>query len=165
MGGCDSGSLGCTHGWLRRWIRRARWRWRDDQGSLLLTDDNLAGEGVTDCGGQGGYSDLGPGADVTVTNESGDIVGTSQLELNDTTSDVAARMSADGFGSLDEVKSLLDTVSDFPVLCPMYFDVEVEKAKFYSVEIGNRGQRRQSKSDLEKSDWHVVYTIGDLSGL
>lgn len=135
------------------------------QGSLLLTDDDLSGDGVTDCSGQGGYGDLGPGSDVTITNESGDIVGTGSLKLGDSLDDVAERLTADGFGDRSEVDSLLDSVEDFPVLCPMRFDVEVEDAKFYSVKIGNRDEQSESKSDLEEKDWRVLYTIGSPGDL
>lgn len=80
-----------------------------------------------------GYSDLAPGAGVTVKNEKGEIIATGSLR--------AGRWVTRA--------------------CRLPFEVaEVPKAKFYEVEVGRRGTQRYSRADLEAIDFTIDLTLG-----
>jgi hypothetical protein len=86
------------------------------------------------CYGTGGYADISAGAAVTVSDESGKILGTSQLEAGKTSGQAS---------------------------CVFAFKVTgLPDANFYRVEVSHRGQVVYSKSDLDKSGWKVDLSLG-----
>jgi len=91
-------------------------------GTLTLHDEDLSA-GLDGCGGQGGYSDINAGADVTVTDGAGAIVGLGHLG------------SPDQVGSED--CSFPFSVSDVPA-----------GKGFYGVEVSHRGSLKYAEADL-----------------
>jgi hypothetical protein len=87
--------------------------------------------GGTDfCRGTGAYDDIKAGAEVTVKDESGKIIGTSQL------TDQPIRVPED--------KCVLDfKVTSLPV------------ADSYSIAVGRRGAITYSHADMQKAKWVV----------
>jgi hypothetical protein len=85
------------------------------------------------CNGAGGYSDIRPGAQVTVRDGTGATVAVSSLGGG-------ARRSAS---------------------CIFTFVVpDVPRVDFYSVEVSHRGQVQFSFDDMERQDWEVILTLG-----
>ena len=81
------------------------------------------------CSGQGGYSDLTSGKQVTVTDASGKVIGVGQLSFGRAESDVT---------------------------CPFAFEVKgVPAADFYGIELQNRGTLRFSAVDMKAKNWEV----------
>jgi hypothetical protein len=100
-------------------------------GEFALFDSELG----SDCQGSGGYSDIGPGASVTVRNEKGETIGTSNLGSGEHIS---------GFG------------------CTYDFTVDgVPNAKFYRIEVSHRGEVEYSRAEIEAADWNVNLSLGD----
>lgn len=90
------------------------------------------------CFGTGGYSDIVSGAQVTLTNESGTILGTAVLKP----------------GTLKSVNECDLAFSFGPIPAT---------AKFYSAQVANRGKITDSSSELRGVDWHFSLTLGDGS--
>lgn len=86
------------------------------------------------CMGMGGYSDISAGAQVTIRDQSGEIVGLGEL--------------------------LPDPRVETPDKCSFYFSVEVPESKFYTVDMGRRGELSYSHSDLEHDEFQVKLSIG-----
>jgi hypothetical protein len=100
----------------------------------LITSDGVVAS-ASGCSGKDGYSDLAPGAPVTVKDESGKLIGT---------------------GSLDAGKA------GQGVRCTWKFSIDnLPDAKFYQVEVSHRGELNFSKADLDKAGWKVFATVGD----
>jgi hypothetical protein len=78
----------------------------------------------TGCQGKGGYQDIGPGAAVTVTDESGSLLAKGKLERG----------------------------SEYPEFCVMGFDVDGVPAgkKFYKVEVSHRGQMSYTEAEARR---------------
>jgi hypothetical protein len=92
-------------------------------GSFSLFDKDVG----SDCQGSAGYNDIGPGASVTVRNESGETIGTANLSNGDYVSGVG---------------------------CDYTFTVEdVPDAKFYRIEVSHRGEVEYSFRQMEATDW------------
>jgi hypothetical protein len=87
------------------------------------------------CRGQGGYSDIAPGAPVTVKNESGEILGAGTL----------------GVGS---------SVSGTCIWSVQLSGVPSGE-KFYSAEVGDRGAITYSEAELAAADWTFELSLGD----
>jgi hypothetical protein len=107
------------------------------RGSITLYDSDNSADADSSCSGSGGYDDLDSGGSVTVTDEHGDVIGSSNLKP----------------GTGDEIGG-----------CVFKFSVSgVRDAKFYTVSAGNndRGGPRYSKHDMESADWNVDLSIGD----
>lgn len=106
-------------------------------GRLSLHDTSESQSGIvtygTSCSGAGGYSDIGSGTQVTVTNESGKVLATSSL----------------GVGS-------------GVIVCDFDFTVKVPNASFYRIEIGGgrRGVMTYSRQQMEDAGWSVNLTLG-----
>ena len=104
-------------------------------GTLALVDTDSQGgldEGDL-CSGSGGYDDIGPGADVKVTDGKGELIGSSNLGVG----------KYNGFA------------------CSFEFTVEsVRDADFYSVEVSHRGGLSFSKAEIEANDWTVGASLG-----
>jgi hypothetical protein len=91
------------------------------------------------CYGIGGYSDVTAGLPVVVKDQAGIVLGTMNLADADTLHLVR---STRGSGS--------------PRLgsdrCEFTFSATVPDAAFYSIEVGHRGARTYSRSDLDARD-------------
>lgn len=107
------------------------------QNEDAITNEYIEGEFISvdgGCAGTGGYDDIEAGLQVTVSNESGTVIGTGAL------------------GQGTEV----DAGCEFP------FKVEnVPVAKFYKVEVGRRGTVSYSHADMEAASWKVELSLGD----
>jgi hypothetical protein len=89
---------------------------------------------TTGCEGKGGYGDIGPGTPVTVKNEKG--------ELLDTTS--------------------LGTGTGGTYTCSFTFMLKVpDTAKFYTFEVGRRGEISNSHEDMVASGWTAGLSLGN----
>lgn len=88
-----------------------------------------------DCSTDGGYADIRQGAQVTVTDESGTVVGVGSLAA----------------GTTAEVSDALD----MPLAMKCEFDFSVLEVPdghpFYSVEVSHRGQLRYQRTALDKA--------------
>ena len=47
-------------------------------------------------------------------------------------------------------------------MCTVTFAVEVEPAKFYTIEIGTRGESTYSRADLEHDGYFINLSLGDI---
>ncbi len=92
---------------------------------------NLA---VLGCFGLGGYDDIMSGAQITIRNESGDVVAVTELQP--------------------------DPLSEATDECKFQFVAEVPHATFYSLEMGRRGDMTFSFDELEERGWFVELGIG-----
>lgn len=132
------------------------------QGSLLIIGGSTGD--ITDCEGDGGFSDIGPGTAVTVRDGSGEIVGTGDLESHPSEEAAVDRVTLDSVaaGTAEdeaEVRELVETSGGF--LCPLFYDVDVSDAEFYELEIGNR-DITVSRDELEGQDWRMSSTLNGL---
>jgi hypothetical protein len=85
------------------------------------------------CWGTDGYQDIEDGAQVTVTNEAGTVIGNSALKDSEVISEG----------------------------CRFYFQVlNVPRAKFYGIEVVRRGKVNFSHEELEAKSWNVELTLG-----
>ena len=106
-------------------------------GSVLLIDSTYLGLAPgTVCTGEGGYSDLGGGAQVVVTDDKGETLSTGRLSPG----------RFDGLG------------------CVFSFALEdVTRSDFYGLTVGSgsRGHLQYSYEELSDDDWSVQLSIGD----
>ena len=114
----------------------------------------------TDCVGEDGFNDISPGAEVTVRDGEGVIVGTGELESAASEASIKQRFVAAGEGTESDVDELLGIGDGW--FCPLFFDVEVAEADFYEIEIGSRDPVTVSHDDLEADDWYVSRTLDGL---
>lgn len=85
------------------------------------------------CGGTGGYEDIDSGLQVRVSNEAGTVIGTGALGSSAVT----------------------------PNGCTFTFSVpNLPVAKFYKVEVGNRGELSYSYEEMEAAGWKAEFTLG-----
>ena len=105
----------------------------------LIADPRLdtSAEGQP-CSGSGGYSDFGSGMNVTVRDDAGSIIAT-------TNSDTAEWVQISGVGGL---------------WCRTAFEVDADIVDFYSIAVGRRGELSYSFDDLQAADFHVELTLG-----
>lgn len=96
-------------------------------GSLVLAISDTRTVGRFGCEGDGGYSDLRTGAQVTVRDAANVIIGT---------------------GTLSEGRP---NATD----CLWFFRVEVPAATFYTVAVGRRSAPTYSRADLEGRGWTI----------
>ena len=106
-------------------------------GSVLLVDSIYYGDRPgRSCTGEGGYDDLGAGAQVVLADDTGTTLSTGRLSDGE----------FDGLG------------------CVFSFALEdVTRADFYSLTIagGGRGQLQYSYEELADDDWSLQLSIGD----
>jgi len=106
-------------------------------GRLALTTATDLSTGSS-CEGTGGYSDISPGAQVVLEDETGSTLATSSF----------------GAGSFDGVSCVFEFTFD-----------DVPKAAFYRVhQSSDRGVLQYSYQDMVDSDWSVYLTLGDDVG-
>lgn len=106
------------------------------EGTLQLNSDSIKTTALPpgfNCAGSGGYSDVGPGAPVTVSDEAGTLLGKSTLEG-----------SVGGPGWC----AMTFTVADVPA-----------GAKFYRVEVARRGDMSYTEDEARG---RITLTIGDV---
>lgn len=95
---------------------------------------NDSGSALNGCQGSGGYSDIGTGTPVTLRNGAGDLLATASL----------------GSGSNLGVSCVWETVlRDVP-----------RREDFYVVEVGDRGEISQSRTELEAGDFTFDISLG-----
>jgi hypothetical protein len=93
------------------------------------------------CYGLDGYSDIGPGTQVTVRNESGTVIGTAAL----------------GAGTVEAWPQ----VGPRARRCVFPFHLAgLPDASFYGVEVSDRGEVRYPRAQLEGNGWHVAVHLG-----
>jgi hypothetical protein len=102
------------------------------QGELSLFDSDTASN---NCVGTGGYDDIAAGVSVTVRDGTGSTLATGRLEKGEALA---------GIG------------------CTYKFDVEVPDVDFYRVEVAHRGELEYSKAELERNNWKVNASLGDI---
>ena len=107
-------------------------------GTFGLLDSDASFPSITTsgsgCQGTGGYADISPGAQVTLKDGDGKILGTTQLS----------------------------TGSGTTTACLFTFAIpNVPEVAFYSVEISHRGQVTNSLADLKSSGWTFSLTLGN----
>jgi hypothetical protein len=106
-------------------------------GTFTLTDTDTDPSITTianGCEGTGGYSDIRPGAGVTLKDGDGKVLATSFLDS--------------GSGTANS--------------CSFTFSLaNVPEAPFYTVEISHRGQLSYSLSDMKAQDWSLSLTLGN----
>ena len=133
------------------------------QGVMVLMDEDAPVDDWTDCEGEGGYSDFGPGMNVTVRNGEGTIIGsgaTRSLTAEDVPEGESEEVlaGASSFSAAQQNAYLSD--AGFGFGCTVAFELEVPDAEFYEIEVGRRGELSYSRSELEAMDWDVELTLG-----
>lgn len=101
-------------------------------GTVTLTDPDTAAAG---CVGLGGYSDISAGGQVTVTNQSQTVLGSTGL----------------GAGVADATGT--------SCVYPFSFS-NIPKASFYGLTLTHRGTLQYSYQDMVTNDWTVSMTLG-----
>jgi hypothetical protein len=102
---------------------------------LLATDQTFPSITVagSTCRGTGGYADIDTGAQVTLKDGDGKILGTTQL--------------SDGTGSVTS--------------CTFMFSIaDVPEVSFYSIEISRRGAVTNSLAQMQANAWTFGLTLG-----
>lgn len=103
-------------------------------GTFTLIDSGFSSGKV--CSGDGGYSDIDFGSNVTVYDGSGKVLATGILGI--------------GIGS-----------SYSRCVFPVEISEKVPTKDFYAIEVTRRGKVTYSKSQLEEAGWEVSLTLGD----
>jgi len=107
-------------------------------GTLLLVDSTYSNlDPGTRCTGEGGYDDLGGGAQVVLRDDKGAILSTGRLTAGE----------FDGLG------------------CAFSFALaNVTRVDFYSLTVasGSRGGLQYSYQELTDSNWSLALSLGDL---
>ena len=111
-------------------------------GSMVLTGSTSAGtirrtDGASGCVGLGGYGDIQSGAQVTLRDGTGQVIGLTTL----------------GSGRMTRDDALIDCRFEFAF-------ADIPEAAFYSVEVGRRGEVRASSEDLSARGWTFAMTLG-----
>jgi hypothetical protein len=126
------------------------------RGNFELVDSGVSGE-IDDCHGTDGFSDFGPGMNVTVKDSAGAIIGTASTRNAGIEVLSEYIHAADPVGGDQSVASLREYGD---VTCVVIFDVEVEPSDFYAIEVGSRGELTYSAEELEAADHAVALTLG-----
>lgn len=104
----------------------------DISGTFTLIDSDVDSDG-SKCWGTGGYDDVEEGLEVTVRDEEGTLLGESELG---------------------------DSRQHSELACVLSFEIaDVPKAKFYSIEVGSRGDLNYSYSEMEEREWKVAFSL------
>lgn len=121
-------------------------------GTFTLIDSDVVGS-WTRCGGSGGYDDFGAGMNVTARDGSGRIVGSGNSR-NLTESDLSSDLPGLAAAAADESEE-----DGIDVTCVVSFEIEVEDADFYEIEVGSRGGLSYSRADLDAADWFIELSL------
>lgn len=107
----------------------------DVDGSFELVDgDYLYVADGSACSGEGGYSDIGSGLQVTVSDATGRLIASSALRS----------------GRVDG----LACVFDFQL-------TDVARSDYYTFEVGRRGEVTYSHAEMVSNGWEAGFVIGD----
>lgn len=148
------------------------------RGSYMLFDiDGVTGD-IENCEGDGGYSDFSGGQSIKVTDGSGDVIGAGTTRNLSTEEDrelfvavfdkgtgddgdESSESPDDDASDADSVDAVLEALEGS--VCPLVFDVQVERSEFYEFQIGggNRGNLSYSHDELAERDFVVNATLGD----
>lgn len=111
----------------------------DIGGSIRLVDSSLGGDGSNNCYGLGGYDDISAGMPITVKDDKGTIIATTQT----------------GSGNHPQNESYSS------VVCVFKFNVtQIPKRNFYTIDLGRRGTLSYSFTELEKMNWELSLSLG-----
>ncbi|HET8930786.1 MAG TPA: hypothetical protein VFN21_09035 [Acidimicrobiales bacterium] len=104
----------------------------------LVAPGDISGENAS-CKGTNEFAEFGPGMEVTVTDGDGAVIGegTTTNQSSDDASDEAAG-----------------------VRCVVDFQVDVDDAAQYQIDVGEMATQSFDRSDLEADDWHIVLNLG-----
>jgi hypothetical protein len=105
-------------------------------GTFLLSgvegEDFITSDGG--CQGTSGYDDVEPGLQVTISDQSGTVIGTGALDS----------------GQAQEAG------------CVFHFEVNnIPVASFYKVAVGRRGEISYSQDQMKQASWSVELSLGD----
>lgn len=131
-------------------------------GAFTLSDTESVSGTAEACSGTGGYSDFGPGMNVTIRNGSGAIIAsanTTSLDADERFGSEEETETEDGDEPMSP-KELADSMFEF-LGCTVVFEVDVPSEEFYEIEVGKRGELSYSRQELEEKDWDVSLTLGD----
>ena len=111
-------------------------------GSVTVVVIYTEGVGAA-CSSPTGYEDIGAGTQVTVKNEAGTVIGSTQLQ------------------SGHEVSAGLADHPEYD-LCRYNFGpiTAVPDASFYGIEVAKRGQVNYSAAQMRQSGWHADQRVG-----
>ncbi len=99
--------------------------------------DTIKQVGQTGCTGAGGYADIAPGAQFTIKDAGGTLIG---------------------FGSFTESHITLAS----PIHCSLQGTADnVPDAAIYTVEVGRRGAINFTREQLEANGWLAQLTLGN----
>jgi hypothetical protein len=139
------------------------------RGVFILKDSENVVGGWDRCRGDGGYDDFGPGMNVTIRDGAGRIIGAGNTEamrplppdLEAQIDDPDTTIAPEYMESEDEVlmMAMLAKIYD-GTQCFVYFEVDVEEADFYSVEVGSRGDLTYSAEELADRDYWIELSLG-----
>lgn len=102
-------------------------------GAFILNDPGVDYR-ESSCSGRGEHADIQEGLDVTATDETGKIVGSTELVYD-------SRSSAGQ--------------------CLFTWEMTVGDAKSYSIEVGERAAGVYTAEDLDRRYWQIAFTVGD----
>lgn len=103
------------------------------RGYLTLQSDTVVATNEL-CFGTGGYSDIGSGTQVVVRDGNNNVLGIGELEYSE--------------------------AMTFGAGCTFVFEINVEEARFYQIEMSHRGEMIFTFDDLEEDRWTVFLTLG-----
>ena len=133
---------------------------REIEGMFTLFDPAEIDGDPLDCSGDGGYSDISAGNPVTVRDDDGKIVGGGSTRHATDQTELVERMVLHGGADNEaQAKEYVETLDGS--ICALLFEVEVDDADFYEVEVGRRGKLAYRRAELEDRDWRVTFTLGD----
>lgn len=135
---------------------------RTIRGTMTILDPSSVSGGIDDCQGSDGYDDLASGANVTVRDGDDHIVGSGRLENFESRTDFSRFLKEYDKETSQGDRSMSATLIDEEAICVLKFEIDVESADFYSIEVTHRGEQAESKKALEKSGWYVSYSIGGI---
>lgn len=101
----------------------------------LYGDESSVENNGTECWGVGGYGDIQEGAEVTIRDGSGELIGSGNLDAGSTVGDGTCTF--------------------------LWFIDDVSEVDFYEIEVSSRGALTYSKAEMEEANWIVQGSIGD----
>ena len=133
---------------------------------VSFSGDTADGARGRSCRGTGGYDDFGPGMNVTIRDEDGAIIASTQTEP-------WYRLERDHPDYNEIVEAIDDTglptvlVSDSGLyrrgtlgLCHVWWVASVPVTDFYEVNVGRRGTLSYSLPEIEDAGWVVATSLG-----
>jgi len=138
---------------------------------LVDTSGDVTGS-WDDCEGTGGYDDFSAGMRLSIKGGNDEIVGTGHV-VNVDESRLEDVVKADWDGkaiglehtddmdaATDELRDLLE--SGEGTMCMLYFEADVDRSDYYSIELGSRGDLSFSRKELADDGYVVGISLGDL---